>query len=417
MKKLATTLLLLFFILANQQLLRAQSTNLVSVGDHSLEMIQAGEGDYTVIFESGFGTDYKVWGNVAMEVMKTNKVLLYSRAGTGKSEPNPKLQTLEQAVTSLATLLDKANAQPPYILVGHSYGGFIIRGYAAQNPDKVKGLVFVDPAHEQLMQELKKANPAKALKDTEAQNSFVPAQFKAENDYINQLFEKGALPYFGTLPAVPAVVLTSVQKRAKPELFLHEPQGIQIWRKLHADLFSQFTDGAHHVTTRSGHNIHRSEPELVVQAIKQVITLAEKAKAEQTHALKMQQLETSLQEAEKQLKGKKAKNGEMLVFAALKDAGFDENTVNSIGYQYLKNPAAIPLAVAILKYNTLAHTTSANAFDSYGEALLAQGQIEPARTQFLKAIELATLTDNQATIRNSKANIDKIESLKKPVKK
>ncbi|RAU81713.1 alpha/beta fold hydrolase [Pontibacter arcticus] len=417
MKKLATSLFLLFFMLANQPLLHAQSTSLVSVGDHSLEMIQAGAGDYTVIFESGFGMDYKVWGNVASEIMKTNKVLLYSRAGTGKSEPNPKTQTLEQAVNSLATLLEKANAQPPYILVGHSYGGFIIRAYAAQNPGKVKGLVFVDPSHEKLMAALKKADPAKAAKDTEAQNQMMPAQFKAENDYINLIFEKGALPDFGTLPAVPAVVLTSVQKREKPDLFLHEPLGITIWRKLHADLFAQFTDGAHYVTTRSGHNIHRTEPELVVQAIKQVITLADKAKAEQAYALKMQQLESKLKEAEKQLKGKKPKTGETLVFAALQDAGFDESTINGIGYHYLGNPAATPLAVAILKYNTVAHTGSANAYDSYGEALLAQGQLELARIQFIKAIELATATDNQATIRNSKANLEKIESRQKLAKK
>jgi pimeloyl-ACP methyl ester carboxylesterase len=189
-----TLLLLLFF--GNMLLANAQQTKMINVRDHSLEMIQAGSGEYTVIFESGFGTDYRVWGNVAAEVMNSNQVMLYSRAGTGKSEANPKPQTLEAAVQDLNTLIEQANLKPPFILVGHSYGAFIIRAYAAQHPDKVKGLVFVDPAHEKMMQELKKANHAKAVKDMELQNSFIPDRFKQENEAINKIFEEAALPDF-----------------------------------------------------------------------------------------------------------------------------------------------------------------------------------------------------------------------------
>jgi pimeloyl-ACP methyl ester carboxylesterase len=403
----------LLFFFGSLTLATAQQTKLVNVGGHSLEMIQAGSGDYTVIFESGFGTDYKVWGNVASEVMNTSQVMLYSRAGTGNSEPNPNPQTLEQAVKSLTTLIEKANLKAPFILVGHSYGAFVIRGYAAQNPEKVKGLVFVDPAHEKMMQELKKADPARAMKDMELQNSFMPAKFKQENELINGIFERAALPDFGMLPQVPAVVLTSVQKRANPELFLHEPQGVAIWRKLHSEFFSQFTSGAHIVTANSGHNIHREEPQLVVSAINQVIQAATKQKAIEEHDAKMAQLGNKLTEATTYLSKRKDKQAEALVFEALKSSGFGERTINTIAYQQLNKPERMAVATLIFKYNTVQFAESANAFDSYGEALMQQGKLKLAEQQFNKAIELATISQDASTLKNSKNNLEKISQLKK----
>ncbi|WP_242926525.1 alpha/beta fold hydrolase [Pontibacter vulgaris] len=406
-----TLLLLCFF--GNMALAMAQQTQLVNVGDHSLEMIQAGTGEYTVIFESGFGTDYKIWGKVASEVMNTNQVMLYSRAGTGKSEPNPKPQTLEQAVQSLTTLIEKANLKAPFILVGHSYGAFIIRAYAAQHPDKVKGLVFVDPAHEKLMQELKKIDPVKAQKDVELQNSFMPDKFKQENELINQLFEKGTLPDFGKLSQVPAVVLTSVQKRTNPELFLHEPAGVEVWRKLHSEFFGQFTSGAHIITANSGHNIHREEPELVVNAINQVTQAATKQKIREEHEAKMALLSSKFTEATAYLKKRKDAKAEAVVFDALKVSGFNEQTINSIAYQQLKNPETITLAVLIFKYNTVQFAESANAFDSFGEALMQQGKLKQAEQQFNKAIELATINKDTSTLKNSRNNLEKISELNK----
>lgn len=405
--------LLLLFFFGNMALATAQQTQMVNVGDHSLETIQAGTGEYTIIFESGFGTDYKVWGHVASEVMNTNQVLLYSRAGTGKSEPNPNPQTLEQAVQDLSTLIEKANLKAPFILVGHSYGAFIIRGYAALNPEKVKGLVFVDPAHEKLIQELKKIDHAKAVKDVELQNSFMPDRFKQENELINQIFDKAALPDFGKLPQVPAVVLTSVQKRANPELFLHAPTGVEVWRKLHTEFFSQFTSGAHVITVNSGHNIHREEPELVINAINQVVQAAAKEKARQEYEAKMIALEDKLHRASALLSKRKEQHAEALVFDALKSSGFGERAINSLAYQQLGNPQRTAVAMLMFKYNTIHYAGSANAFDSYGEALLQQGKLKQAEQQFNKAIELATAANDASTLKNSQKNLEKISQLKK----
>ncbi|WP_018478898.1 alpha/beta fold hydrolase [Pontibacter roseus] len=406
-------ILLLLFFFGNMMLATAQQTKMINVGDHSLEMIQAGTGEYTVIFESGFGTSYKVWGNVASEVMQTNQVMLYSRAGTGNSEANPNLHTLEQAVKDLESLIEKSSLKAPFILVGHSYGAFIIRAYASKHPDRVKGLVFVDPAHEVMMQELKMVDSAKAVKDIEMQNSLVPAKFKQENDAINKIFEKAQLPDFGKLPQVPAVVLTSVQKRTNPELFLHEQKGVEVWRNLHNEFFSQFTSGAHVVTANSGHNIHREEPELVINAIKQVVQLATKERARQEHEAKITALSEKLNQASALLDKRKEQKAEALVSDALKSSGFDERTINTIAYLQLGNPQSIAVAVLIFKFNTLQYAGSANAFDSYGEALMQQGKTKLAEQQFNKAIELATAANDASTLKNSRSNLEKLSQMKK----
>lgn len=384
----------------------AQSPARMSIDDHSLEVVRAGSGPYTLIFESGFGTDYKVWGQVASEMAKEQTVVLYSRAGTGQSDP-VKDPGPERAVADLAGLVEKAGLRGPFILVGHSYGAFVIRGFAASHPDQVRGMVFVDPAHEQLMKELARVSPEKAARDQEIQQGFVPERFRVENEQINRIFETGRLPDFGKLPDVPVMVLTSVQERPRPELFLHEPEGIAVWRQLHTRFFSQFSSGAHWVTPNSGHNIHREEPQLVAGAIRQVIRLADQAKQRQEHARKAGVLTAALEQAAAVRNSRRA---EELVSGGAKASGLAERDLNSIAYSCLNDPRLREPAVLLLKYNTLAYPASANAFDSYGEGLLALGRTGPARAQFLKAIELAEASHDEATLRNSRMNLEKIKS-------
>ncbi|GAB3812611.1 hypothetical protein GCM10028895_03800 [Pontibacter rugosus] len=209
------------------------------------------------------------------------------------------------------------------------------------------------------------------------------------------------------------MVLTSVQKRENPELFLHEPKGVEVWRNLHNDFFSQFTSGAHVITAASGHNIHREEPELVVNAINQVVQAAAKEKVRQEHVAKMTALDGNFVQATAYLKKKKEQKAETVLFNGLKASGFDEPTINTIAYQQLNNPTNMPLTLLIFKYNTVTYASSANAFDSYGEALMKHGKLKQAEVQFEKAIELATASNDTSTLQNSKGNLEKIKLLKK----
>ena len=86
---------------------------MVTVGQHQLQVAQAGQGPYTVVFEAGFASDQSVWRKVAPEVAKKAAVLVYSRAGYGKSPARTQPLTLEQSVAELAAVLEARKVQGP----------------------------------------------------------------------------------------------------------------------------------------------------------------------------------------------------------------------------------------------------------------------------------------------------------------
>jgi pimeloyl-ACP methyl ester carboxylesterase len=118
---------------------------LVDIGGYRLHINCTGTGSPTVVIESGWGDFSAVWGWVQPEVAKTTRVCTYDRAGMGWSEPSPEPRTAREFAKELHTLLEKANEPGPYVLVGHSMGGYTVRVYAHDYPEEVAGLVLVDP--------------------------------------------------------------------------------------------------------------------------------------------------------------------------------------------------------------------------------------------------------------------------------
>jgi pimeloyl-ACP methyl ester carboxylesterase len=118
---------------------------MVDVGGYRLHINCSGNGSPTVVIESGWGDMSASWGWVQPEVAKTTRICTYDRAGMGWSESSPEPRTAREFAKELHTLLVKANEPGPYVLVGHSMGGYTVRVYAHDYPDEVAGLVFVDP--------------------------------------------------------------------------------------------------------------------------------------------------------------------------------------------------------------------------------------------------------------------------------
>jgi pimeloyl-ACP methyl ester carboxylesterase len=98
----------------------------------------------TVIVETGIWDSCQSWKLVQSEIAATTKICTYDRAGYGWSEKSPRPRTFEHMVLELKTLLEKKGIYPPFIFVGHSLGGAIIRYYHSQYPDEIVGMVFVD---------------------------------------------------------------------------------------------------------------------------------------------------------------------------------------------------------------------------------------------------------------------------------
>ena len=117
---------------------------MVDVGGYRLHINCTGEGSPTVVIESGWGDMSATWGWVQPEVAKTTRVCTYDRAGMGWSESSPQPRTAREYAKELHTLLKKANEPGPYVLVGHSMGGFTVIVYAHDYPAEVSGLVLVD---------------------------------------------------------------------------------------------------------------------------------------------------------------------------------------------------------------------------------------------------------------------------------
>jgi pimeloyl-ACP methyl ester carboxylesterase len=254
---------------------------LLDVGTYRVQLVSKGTGPYTVIFESGFGRDLNVWRDLAPQVARSNKVITYSRAGHGRSEARPGTPTVASRTDELEQVIAAAGVRPPFVLVGHSYGGFLIRSYAARHPAQIAGMVFVDPSDEHQSTELRKLDAAAVDNDARLLVQYMPPKFQPELAQVQAILDSGNLPLAGPLPDVPVVVLTSVQRREQPQLFLETPAAVDVWRDLHARFFRGFRRGSHVVTPDSGHNIHQEQPQLVVAAIAQVIAAADTARADE----------------------------------------------------------------------------------------------------------------------------------------
>jgi pimeloyl-ACP methyl ester carboxylesterase len=119
---------------------------LVCIGGGSrLHLVEAGSGTPTVILEAGIAASSLSWTLVQPEVAKFARVASYDRAGLGWSDAAGEPRAMERSGAELYALLEAASIPPPYILVGHSYGGLLVRAYAAMHPRDVAGLVLVDP--------------------------------------------------------------------------------------------------------------------------------------------------------------------------------------------------------------------------------------------------------------------------------
>jgi pimeloyl-ACP methyl ester carboxylesterase len=121
---------------------------LVDVGGRKLHIHCIGEGSPAVILDAGFGEPSLYWFRVQPEIAKFTQVCSYDRAGLGWSDASPGPRTARQIAADLDALLTRTVA-PPYILVGHSCGGYWSRVYAAEHRNKVVGLVLVDSAANQ----------------------------------------------------------------------------------------------------------------------------------------------------------------------------------------------------------------------------------------------------------------------------
>jgi pimeloyl-ACP methyl ester carboxylesterase len=302
---------------------------LIDVGGWRLHLNCTGEAhgsQPTVILEAGAGDFSVEWGLVQPQAAKFARVCSYDRAGDGWSDLGPHPRTFHQIVYELHTLLEKASIKPPLVLVGHSYGGGLVRLYASTYPADIAGMVLVEAGADNPWRmmpdgklvrasELAKGVPIPAVKvsnplrmsdippgalsqmragmpkavaeandpprdklpkDAQRMRTWALGQIGHVAAAVNpfEYEELAALRVEGAkkpqpLGEMPLIVLTrgiSEKEGADGEAFAAEH------RREHAALASMSRKGKLVVATRSGHHIQLDEPEIVVKSINEVLS-------------------------------------------------------------------------------------------------------------------------------------------------
>jgi pimeloyl-ACP methyl ester carboxylesterase len=114
-------------------------------GSRRLYLVQKGTGSPTVLFEAGIAATNLNWLHIQEPVSRFASTVSYDRGGLGWSSPARTTRTPANIAAELHHLLERAAVKPPYILVGHSFGGLVMRRFALNYPEMVAGVVMVDP--------------------------------------------------------------------------------------------------------------------------------------------------------------------------------------------------------------------------------------------------------------------------------
>lgn len=285
----------------NATQLSAKPGRLIELGSHRLHIYCMGTGGPTVVIDSGLGGSSLEWIKVQRSLAQHVRVCSYDRAGYGWSESGPLPRTTSRIVDELFQLLKNANVAGPYVLVGHSFGGYTAQLFANRYPDDTAGLVLVDSSHpeqfERFLAPPIKANLAPSGKYRHMMLS--PAPRMPENlpeevkpiirvlnlrgetrqtmghELLDFRLSAQQVREAPALPNVPMVVLTR-GKRVWPQTD-RGTQMEQLWAQLQVELANRTKRAIHILAHRSGHHVHLDQPELVVNSVQLVVDLVRRS--------------------------------------------------------------------------------------------------------------------------------------------
>jgi pimeloyl-ACP methyl ester carboxylesterase len=216
--------------------------------------------------DAGLGNTHTTWHAVAPAVSKLSRTCTYDRANLGSSDAAPKPRTSADVVADLRALLKAAAVAPPYVLVGHSFGGISARLFASDYPAEVAGIVLVDPTPTTFIDgecAMVSASLCAVLRQ-----GWDPSNNPDGLDFVKSGEE---IAQAGPLPGVPFVVLagTNHQQAAITDPAI-EKQIEEFWQQEEAKLAASVPGGKLDVV-ESGHDIQTLHPDAVISAVTSVI--------------------------------------------------------------------------------------------------------------------------------------------------
>jgi pimeloyl-ACP methyl ester carboxylesterase len=272
---------------------------LVDIGGRSVYLECRGTGSPTVVLVAGYRSSARIWSEDLLQpdaprtmvlpgVAEFTRVCAYDRPGTianlgddvliSRSDPIAQPRTAPDVVAELHALLQAAGVPGPYVLAAHSLGGLVARLYASTFPDEVIGLILVDAYSERL----------ETLMGPEQWQALVRLNTESGSDTVVPIPGYGDLETvgFGTsngvmreaaaatpLGSMPLAVLSHGRPFGLPQ----EVQGFTsdaleaVLRAANKELATLAPEARFSVATDSGHDIHQDQPELVIEAVRQVV--------------------------------------------------------------------------------------------------------------------------------------------------
>ena len=266
---------------------------MVDIGGRRLHIKCQGVGTPVVIFDSGIGGFSLEWVTVQRILASKVRTCAYDRAGYAWSDPGPPPRTTSQLVWELHTLLHKAGLAPPYLLAGHSFGGYNVMYFAKLYPAETAGLVLVDSSHPEQTERL----PDLPSRRDKAATSELVTLFQGQSTFayypedvrpvlmhilssvrlystqhwesLNFALSAQQVKRAGPLPDVPLVVI-SRGKRVWPE----DPYGDALereWKKMQEEMAGFTPHGRQVIAEQSGHLVHLEQPDLVAESILSIV--------------------------------------------------------------------------------------------------------------------------------------------------
>ena len=275
------------------------------VGGFKMHIDCAGEGSPTVILDSGLGDTYLSWSKVQPQIAKFTRVCSYDRAGLGFSDASPQPRTSKVFAGELHALLQAAGIAPPYVLVGHSMGGFDVRLYASLYRDQVAGMVLVDSSHpdqENRFPPELRGMEAGWLREAEFVQYSMPfgiprllglcdedaaaraaecnwhSAAEAEAELKNISVSAAQTAATGSLGDLPLEVLSHDPDKPSADL----PADLakltnDAWEKMQEELAHLSTRGTQMIGKNSSHYIQLDRPDVVIGAVQRVVAQARAA--------------------------------------------------------------------------------------------------------------------------------------------
>lgn len=217
-----------------------------------------------IIMDAGYGDYSKAWEHIAEELTEFGTVLTYDRAGLGKSGVSSKRRISSEMIKELRSCLEKLQLKPPYIFIGHSFGGINARLFTTFYPENMIGVVLVDSTPENYKEAFL------PIMSPEFQEAYYK-QFVHESSYEEFMFSLGeADKHCQSMRNIPLIVLAA----GKKAFYLQEAQ--MKWLQLQEELLRLSSNNKFVIAEQSGHYIQKDEPHYMIDAVKWIIEVGER---------------------------------------------------------------------------------------------------------------------------------------------